>query len=159
MAIDAESYRAALSRWATGVTIVTARDGERVHGMTASDFAGASLSPPLVLVCVDKQSNTLGVIEGGGNMAVNLLAADQQALAARFASKRDEWARFEGLDCGVAATGAPLIPGALASLDCRVTALHDAGDHVLVVGRVEAVVSRAGEPLLYFAGRYRGLAP
>ena len=121
---------------------MTAADGERVHGMTVSDFAGVSLDPPLVLVCADKKSNTLPLIEAGRNFSVNLLAAGQEALSNRFASKEHEWTRFEGLACGRGATGAPLIPGALASLDCRVVALHDAGDHVIVVGQVEAVRSR-----------------
>jgi len=158
VSVDAESFRGALAAWATGVTIVTARAGDRVHGMTVSDFAGVSLDPPLVLVCADKSSNTLDVIEQGGNFAVNLLRADQEALSNRFASKRDEERRFEGLACRTAVTGAPLIPGALVSLDCRVTAAHDAGDHVIYVGRVEAILQGEGEPLLYFGGAYRSLA-
>ena len=158
MPIDADSYRSALGLWATGVTIITARADEEIHGMTASDFAGVSLDPPLVMVCADKNANTLGVIEKGRNMCVNLLAAGQDALSDKFASKEEEWTRFEGLDCASAKTGAPLIPGALASLDCEVVALHDAGDHVIVVGQVEEVVQGEGEPLLYYAGSYRGLA-
>ena len=158
MPIDADSYRSALGLWATGVTIVTARAGDEVHGMTASDFAGVSLDPPLVMVCADKSANTLGVIEKGRNMCVNLLAAGQDPLSDKFASKKDEWIRFEGLECATAKTGAPLIPGALASLDCEVVAMHDAGDHVIVVGRVEEVVRGEGAPLVYYAGRYRVLA-
>jgi hypothetical protein len=77
------------------------------------------------------------VIESGGNFAVNLLAAGQEPLSNRFASKEHEWTRFEGLACEASATGAPLIPGALVGLACRVVALHDAGDHVIVVGQVE----------------------
>ena len=158
MPIDADTYRSALGLWATGVTIITARAGDEIHGMTASDFAGVSLDPPLVMVCADKNANTLGVIEKGRNMCVNLLAAGQDALSNKFASKKEEWTRFEGLDCASAKTGAPLIPGALASLDCEVVAMHDAGDHVIVVGRVDEVVQGEGEPLLYYAGVYRGLA-
>jgi len=154
MAIDAEEYRAALGLWATGVTIVTARAGDRVHGMTVSDFAGVSLDPPLVVVCADKTANTLAFVQEGGNFAVNLLAEGQQGLSNKFASKKEEWTRFEGLDCGQAETGAPLIPGALASLDCRLTATHDEGDHLLLIGRVDAVVRGEGEPLLYFGGHY-----
>ena len=157
MPIDADSYRSALGLWATGVTIITARAGDEIHGMTASDFAGVSLEPPLVMVCADKKANTLGVIEKGRNMCVNFLAAGQDALSNKFASKKEEWTRFEGLDCATAKTGAPLIPGALVSLDCEVVALHDAGDHVIVVGQVEEVVEGEGEPLLYFAGSYRDL--
>ena len=158
MAIDADEYRASLGLWATGVTIITARAGEEVHGMTVSDFAGVSLDPPLVAVCADKSSNTLGVIEKGRNFAVNMLAAGQEALSNKFASKKEEWTRFEGLDCERGATGAPFIPGAVAHLDCRVVALHDAGDHVIVVGEVEQSVRSDRAPLLYFGGRYAGLA-
>jgi flavin reductase (DIM6/NTAB) family NADH-FMN oxidoreductase RutF len=157
MPIDAAQFRAILALRAASVAIVTACDGERVHGMTVSDFSGVSLDPPLVLVCADKKSNTLPLIQSGRNFTVSLLAAGQEALSNRFASKEHEWTRFEGLTCDAGATGAPVIPGALASLDCRVVALHEAGDHVIVVGQVEASRSRDGEPLLYWSGRYRQL--
>ena len=159
MPVDAAQFRAALALRAGGVAIVTARAGERVHGMTVTDFAGVSLEPPLVLVCADKKSNTLPVIESGRNFAVNLLASGQEALSNRFASKEHEWTRFEGLACEPSTTGAPLVPGALASLACRVVALHDAGDHVIVVGQVEDVRRADASPLVYFAGGYRALAP
>jgi len=158
MPINADEFRTAMGLRASGVSIVTARAGDDVHGMTMTDFAGVSLVPPLALVCADKSANTLKLIQRGGNFAINLLAAGQHALANKFASKKEEWARFDGLACGHAATGAPLIPGALASLDCRVVAQHDAGDHVVVVGEIQAFVRGEGEPLLYFRGGYRGLA-
>ncbi len=159
MSIDGEAFKAAMARWATGVTIVTSRAGDEIHGMTVSDFSGVSLDPPLVSVCAAKSSNTHGVIQKGRVFSVNVLGADQQALSNRFASKKDEFRRFEGLDCETASTGAPLIPGALVSFDCRVVAEHDAGDHVIWVGRVESVTQGGGEPLVYFGGGYRGLAP
>lgn len=157
--IDADRYRRALGLWATGVTIVTAREGEMVHGMTVSDFAGVSLEPPLVMVCADRQAHTLGVIQRGGNMAINILAKDQRALSNKFASKKDEWTRFEGLLCETARSGAPLIPGAHLNLDCALEAQHEAGDHIIVVGRVLEARIRECEPLLYYAGAYRELAP
>lgn len=158
MPISAEEFKAAMALRASGVAIVTARAGDQVHGMTMSDFAGVSLSPPLMAICADKSANTLAVIRKGGNFAVNVLARGQDALSNKFASKKEEWTRFEGLSCGRAATGAPLIPGALVSLDCTVCAQHDAGDHVIVVGQIEAVVRGGGEPLLYFGGAYRTFA-
>ena len=97
------------------------------------------------------------LIEAGRCFCVNLLAAGQEALSNRFASKEHEWTRFEGLDCPRGATGAPHIPGAMASLDCEVAALHDAGDHVIVVGRVEAVATGGSQPLVYWSGGYRRL--
>jgi flavin reductase (DIM6/NTAB) family NADH-FMN oxidoreductase RutF len=159
MAIAADQFKAALGLRASGVSIVTSRAGDEIHGMTMTDFAGVSLSPPLALICADKSANTLKVIQKGGNFAINLLARGQDALSNKFASKKEEWTRFDGLACERAVTGAPLIPGALASLDCVVVAQHDAGDHVVVVGQIEAFVRGTGsEPLLYFAGAYKALA-
>lgn len=161
MSVTAQQFREALSAWASGVTIVTARDGERLHGMTVSAFTSVSLEPPLVLVCADKDSDTHAVIAGAGSFAVNVLATGQEALSTRFALKEDEHRRFEGLAWHAEATGAPLLEEALVGLDCRVEATHDAGDHVIYVGRVEATRPGAGvgEPLLYYRGRYRALAP
>jgi flavin reductase (DIM6/NTAB) family NADH-FMN oxidoreductase RutF len=158
MPVTADQFRAALAHWASGVAIVTSAAGERVHGMTVSAFSSVSLEPPLVLVCADKSSDTLAVIEEGRVFAVNVLAASQQALSNRFASKRDEHLRFAGLAWRRGATGAPILPEVLAALDCRVVAAHDAGDHVIYVGRVEEVELAAGEPLLYYGGAYRALA-
>ena len=157
MSVTADAYKQALSRWTTGVTIVTARAGERVHGMTVSAFNEVSLDPPLVLVCADKSSNTHPVIEEGGCFAVNILAVGQEELSSRFASKRDEWRRFEGLDWQTASTGAPILPDSVVGLDCRVVAAHDAGDHVIYVGDVAEARVHGGEPLLYHEGVYRSL--
>ncbi len=158
MAIDADEYKQCLSLWATGVTIVTSRAGDRIHGMTVSAFTEVSLDPPLVLVCAEKTTITHDLIAQGGVFAVNLLAREQEGLSNRFASKKDEHRRFEGTAHRCGATGAPLIEGALASLDCRVVAAHDTGDHVIYVGRVEETHRSEGEPLIHFARRYRSLA-
>ena len=157
MTVSADSFRDALRRWPSGVTIVTTRAGDRIHGMTVSAFASVSLDPPLVLVCADKTSDTHGVIAEGGVFAVHILAAGQEALSNRFASKKDEHRRFEGVDWRPGVTGAPILPGVVAAIDCRVVSAHDAGDHVIYVGLVEAVETRAAEPLVYHAGNYRPL--
>ena len=154
MSVSNDDFKRALGAWATGVTIVTARAGERIHGMTVSAFTELSLDPPLVLVCADKSSNTLPLIQEGGVFAVNLLARDQDALSDKFASKRDEWKRFEGLDFESGTTGAPLLAGTTASLDCELVATHDHGDHVVIVGSVREVRTSDRKPLLYFGGRY-----
>jgi flavin reductase (DIM6/NTAB) family NADH-FMN oxidoreductase RutF len=91
--------------------------------------------------------------------AANILAAGQQGLSNRFASKKDEDRRFEGLAWRRGRTGAPILPGVLAVLDCRVVAAHDAGDHVIYVGRVESAEVTEGDPLLYYGGAYRGVRP
>ncbi len=158
MTISAEDFRRALSRRASGVAVVTAKSGDRVHGMTVSAFTEVSLEPPLVLVCADKTSNTLPVIRAGGVFAINVLARDQQELSARFAAKKDEDKRFDGLVTDVGRTGAPLLRGVAVNIDCRVLAEHDHGDHVIYVGRVEEVRSFDREPLLYFRGAYGGFA-
>lgn len=130
-----------------------------IHGMTVSDFSGVSLDPPLVSVCADKSSNTLDVIRDGKCFAVNVLAAGQEPLSNKFASKKDEFKRFDGLEVETGVTGAPLIPGCVSNLDCAVVAEHDAGDHVIFVGKVEEIRSHDREPLLYFAGSYGRFAP
>jgi flavin reductase (DIM6/NTAB) family NADH-FMN oxidoreductase RutF len=154
MAISADEFRAAMGSWPSGVTIITARAGDQIHGMTVSDFSGASLDPPLALVCAAKSSVTTELIEQGRCFGVNVLRADQSALSNKFASKKDEFKRFEGVEIFQAKTGAPLLTGALVNLDCRVVAIHDAGDHVLCVGEIEESRVCEGDPLLYFRGAY-----
>lgn len=154
MAVEAERFKQALSHWVTGVTIVTARAEDRIHGMTVSAFTEVSLDPPLVLVCADVRSNTHTVIAAGEVFAVNVLAPDQAPLSNRFASKKDEDERFEGLDYEIGETGAPLIANCVANLDCRLVAAHPHGDHVIYVGEVVEVRLRDREPLLYHAGAY-----
>lgn len=158
MPVSTEEFKLGLRRWASGVTIVTARAGERVHGMTVSAFTSVSIAPPLVLVCADKSSDTLRLIEEGGVFAANLLGRGHEELSNRFAFG-DERTRFDGVEWHAGKTGAPLLDGAIASIDCRVVGTHEAGDHVIYVGEVEGVELRDGEPMLYFAGRYRFLAP
>jgi flavin reductase (DIM6/NTAB) family NADH-FMN oxidoreductase RutF len=155
VAIDTEEFKAALATRAGGVAIVTSRAGEQVHGMTVTDWVGVSADPPLALVCADKSSNTLEVIEKGQCFAINVLSKDQQDLSNKFASKQDEWTRFEGLEVEQGETGAPLISSSITSLDCRVIAAHETGDHWIFVGRIEQVVLRGGDPLVYYGGAYR----
>lgn len=159
MAISAEEFRLAMGSWPSGVTIITSRAGDQIHGMTVSDFSGVSLDPPLALVCASKSSVTTGVIAEGQCFGVNVLRVDQSALSNKFASKKDEFKRFEGVEIFQAKTGAPLLTGALVNLDCRVVAIHDAGDHVLCVGEIEEARVHEGEPLLYFRGGYGHFEP
>jgi flavin reductase (DIM6/NTAB) family NADH-FMN oxidoreductase RutF len=146
------------ARWATGVTIVTACAGDRIHGVTASAFTEVSLEPPLVLVCIDRTSNTRPIIAEGGVFAVNILARGQESLAKRFASDDAEDRRFAGLDYETGATGAPLLAGSVASLDCRLETAHEAGDHIIYIGEVVGLQLSDGDPLLFYNRGYRGLA-
>ena len=158
MPIDTEEFKSCLASWASGVTIVTSRDGDDVHGMTVSDFSGASLSPPLVTVCCSKDSITTGMIARGKCFGVNVLAHDQQALSNKFASKKQEHERFVDLDYDQAETGAPLLGGCVVNLDCRLVATYEAGDHVIYLGEIETARRSDRRPLVYFAGGYRELA-
>lgn len=158
MTVTADAFRDALAAWASGVTIVTSRHAEAIHGMTVSAFSSVSLDPPLVLVCADKSSDTHGLIRASGCFGVNVLHEAQQGLSNKFAIKKDEHLRFAGVGHGAAETGAPLLDDALVALDCRVEDAHEAGDHVIYVGRVLAIRMGEGEPLVYYRGRYRSLA-
>jgi flavin reductase (DIM6/NTAB) family NADH-FMN oxidoreductase RutF len=158
--VDRQQFKSLLRRWASGVTIVTTRAGGRVAGMTASSFTSVSLDPPLVLVCADKKALTLPVIAEAGVFAVNVLAVDQFELSAQFALSGNEELRFEGLACREGPSGSPWLPGTLAVFDCRTVATHEAGDHVIYVGQVEAAeFDDTREPLLYYDAAYRRLAP
>ena len=155
MPVSPESLRNLLGRRSASVAVATARVGDRVHGMTVTAFTEVSLDPPLVLVCADKSSDTHPVIAAGGVFALNLLASDQAVLSNRFASKRDEERRFEGIAWETEVTGAPILPGTLGALDCRVVAAHEGGDHVIYVGQIEAVrLAEDREALLYARGAY-----
>ena len=154
MSISSDEFKQALGRWATGVTVVTARDGDKIHGMTVSAFTEVSLEPPLVLLCADKGTNTLPFIEAGKAFGVNVLARDQDAISNKFASKKDEWKRFEGLDYESGTTGAPLLAGVVSNFDCKLVATHDHGDHIVLVGEVVELRTFDRPPLLYFSGAY-----
>jgi flavin reductase (DIM6/NTAB) family NADH-FMN oxidoreductase RutF len=153
MSVDAASFRRALGQFATGVTVVTTRDASgRPLGLTVSAFCSVSLHPPLVLVCIDHRSEASAGMRGSGLFAVNVLAEDQEELSRRFAApgraKNDGFPFVEGPQ------GLPLVPGALAHVECRVRSFHDEGDHTVWVGDVRSLAAHPGRPLLYHAGRY-----
>lgn len=155
------ALRAALGHFATGVTVVTARDGgEQAFGTTANAVSSVSLDPPLLLVCLRDESETLAALLDSGHFAVNVLGAGQDELARRFARRAaaGTWA-----DVGHAPGhgGAPRLHDALATLDCAVHDVADGGDHRIVVGRVLAVdhPDEHVDPLLYYRGAFAALAP
>lgn len=157
MAVELDDFRQVLRRWASGVTVVTAKDGEHVHGMTVSAFSSVSAEPPLVLVCANRSSTTHGVIEKGGVFTVNILADHQAEVSNVFASSNNEESRFDSVPWRSGETGAPVLEEALASLECKVVNAYQEGSHTIYVGRVEAVHTRDADPLLYFQGSYRSL--
>ena len=157
MPIDPNAFREILRGWASGVTVVTSRSGNRMHGMTVSAFSSVSADPPLVLVCANRSSITHGIIEEGGVFAVNILASHQQDVSNLFASSELEDSRLERVSWTPGTTGAPLIDEALASLECRVASAHREGSHTIYVGQVEEIHGTDAEPLPYYQGRYRSL--
>lgn len=154
--IDATQFRHALSRFGSGVTVVTSRDAEeRDYGMTVSAFSSLSLDPPLVLVCIDESATWHSVLPDATHFNVHILGAEQEAISRRFASERAD--RFVDVPHSRNASGLVMLTGVLALLECRITARHRAGDHTIVVGEVERCEVRDGEPLLYFNGGYAQL--
>lgn len=142
-----------MGRFASGITIVTARDAAgRDHGMTVSSFCSLSLVPPLVLICVERTTELHTVLRAAESFAVNVLASDQELVSRRFAEV--DSGRFEGLAFTRALTGCALLTGTLATLECAVRGRYDGGDHLIVTGEVIGAEARDGRPLLYYRGGY-----
>lgn len=154
--ISADDFRKASGLWATGVSIVTTVDkAGKPYGLTMNSVTSLSLEPPLYVVNLDKGSDTLTVLENGGGFCINVLASDQQDLSNRFAKKGDN--KFEGVEYTSGYAEVPCIVGALMSIQCSVEAMHEGGDHSIVVGRVQDITHQDPEkvkPLLYYRGRY-----
>ena len=158
MPLDTAAFRASLSRFASGVTVLTTRSADgRDLGMTATAFSALSLDPPLVLVCIDRAASIAPSLEGATHLAIHVLEARQEALARQFALKEGD--RFEGVAITRGGGGVPLLPGALVRLECRIVERHPGGDHLVVVAEVLAAELADGDPLLYFRGRYSRLLP
>jgi flavin reductase (DIM6/NTAB) family NADH-FMN oxidoreductase RutF len=156
--IAADDFRRVLGHFASGVTIVSTCDSDgRPTGLTASAFSSVSLDPPLVLVCVDHKSQSYPALRERGRFAVNILAAEQEAISRRFASSRLD--KFEGVEHRISDLGVPLVEGAIARLECLTVSMHVEGDHTIFVGRGAGAPAAGGEPLLYARGRYERLAP
>ena len=151
---SAREFRASLGMFATGVTIVTARtaSGDLV-GLTANSFNSVSLEPPLVLWSLSQGAGSMAAFFNGLHYAINVLAADQQALAEQFAARGgDRWA---GVKFTEGVSGAPLLEGAAATFECFNRSQYAEGDHVIFVGEVERCAHRDGaSPLLYHGGKF-----
>jgi flavin reductase (DIM6/NTAB) family NADH-FMN oxidoreductase RutF len=159
LSIDPDEFRAVLGRFASGVTILTARDADgRDHGMTASAFCSASLVPPLVLACIDRAAEMHAVLRKASHFGISILAEGQEALSRRFAELPSH-PRFDGVGYGRGESGVALLDDAVAHLECRRLEHHEAGDHTIYLGEVEwADASPSGtRPLLYYRGGYAEL--
>jgi len=155
--VTPDEFRAALGRFATGVTVITVETAEgAVHGMTANAFCSVSLRPPLVLVCVDHLAETYLHLRERGQFGVSVLKADQDALSEFFADpeRNPDSAYRLGIQYRKLKSGRPVLADALANMDCKVVDAHTAGDHTIFVAEVREVAVGEGVPLLYFRGRY-----
>jgi len=156
--IEPNVFRTVLGHFVTGVTVVTALDGDRPFGITVNALSSVSLEPPLVMVALDRRRFLTPIVRAAGRYAVNILSEDQQALSDCFAGAdvtpgRD---RFCGASWHPGSMGLPLLDGAIATLECNVVETFSAGDHDLFIGRVETLANAADHPmpLLYYRRRY-----
>lgn len=156
MAVSSEEFRSALSRFASGVSVVTTKDAAgKLHGITVSAFCSVSLSPPLVLICIENTAGSHYAFIESGVFAVNILTEHQAHLSEHFALIHEE--KFAGIDFEIGRLGIPLLCGCLATLECRIRNIADGGDHTIFIGEVESAAVRDGRPLVYFRGEYRTL--
>ena len=157
--IDSRAFRNTMGLFATGVTVVTTQVGHQRRGVTANSFTSVSLHPPLLLICVDRNSSMLPLLEVADAFAVNILGADQRSVSDTFARHGESEAVMMGAPFHDGELGSPILEGVLGWVECRLEERYAAGDHTIVVGRVESMaIERAGaDPLLYFTGGYRAL--
>lgn len=154
MTIDQSTFRKVLGRFATGITVVTALAEDATPiGLTVNAFTSLSLDPPLVLFCLDKRNGSLDSFQEGKGFALNMLSEEQQSLSVTFSSPVEN--RFADVEMETWETGVPILTGCLANLECLIDAVHEGGDHLIIVGRVENLhQTDSGRPLLYFNGNY-----
>lgn len=157
MPIDSRALRNALGQFATGVTVITAAPPDCApFGMTVNSFSAVSLEPPLVLWCLQKNSECFAAFAQCTHYAVNVLQHDQQALSDRYAKKGEH--ALQSADYRTGRSGVPILKGCMANFECAIDARHDGGDHIILLGRVLVMDSLPErKPLVFFAGRYRDL--
>jgi flavin reductase (DIM6/NTAB) family NADH-FMN oxidoreductase RutF len=153
--VDPALLRRTMGSFTTGVAVVTAElDGE-LHGMTLNSLTSVSLEPPLLLVCLTRGARTALAIERSGAFVINILRRRQRGIADHFARRGDRRLTIPGLVHDE--VGSPFIPDALARMHCRTDAIHEGGDHVIVVGRIHRCVVNDGPPLVFLRGAYHEL--
>lgn len=154
MPINKDEFRAALGRFASGVTVVTTKDADgKLYGLTVSAFCSVSLEPPLILVCIEKTTGSHRALKQSGFFAVNVLRESQQYYSDQFASYLPD--KFNGIEFEINENGIPILQNTLANLECRLVNAYDGGDHTIFVGQIEKSRISDGKPLIYFYGNYR----
>ncbi len=159
MSFDSLAFRQAMGRFATGVTVVTTRDQAGSNcGVTINSFASVSLDPPLVLFCLDKAAMSFNAFCEAERFVINFLCEEQHRLSVRFSTAAtDKW---DGVPFDLWPSDLPVLRDCLANLGCRKDAVHDGGDHVIIVGRVEnLLLDSEKKPLLYYRSGYREIGP
>lgn len=155
--MDADTFRRLLSRFASGVAIITARDDDRDVGMTVSAFCSVSLSPPLVLVCVDRSASMHGLLLTHPKLGISIVACAHEEVCRRFADKQ-ETHRFENVSFTRGKSAVALLDDAMAHLECQLVHHCEAGDHTIFIAEVERGAMHEGRPLVYYRGKFAQLA-
>ncbi|MGB0749626.1 MAG: flavin reductase family protein [Magnetospiraceae bacterium] len=157
MTFDNHAFRAALGQFTTGIAVVTAMAQDRPVGLTVNSFTSVSLDPPLILVSLGRSTNDLDAYTSSAGFTVNILSEAQRSLSDKFAQKDTD--KFAGVTWEPGENGCPVLPGALATIQCEVHSVVDGGDHFLVLGKVVHLAHSEGvDPLVYYRGGYRTLA-
>lgn len=153
MAISDEQFRAAMTRFASGVTVITTRDAEgAAHGITVSAFCSLSAEPPLILACIHKQTGSHYAFIEQQAFVVHILAEHQRHVSEQFALPAED--KFSDVDLNDSPRGLPVIAGSLVTLECEMVNTYDGGDHTILIGKIIEAEINAGKPLLYFHGDY-----
>ncbi len=156
MSVSPELFRNTLAKFCTGVTIVTTKNQEGMHGLTVNAFTSVSLDPPLILVCIQKNGLSHSTLCECETLVVNILSLEQKQLSDRFANPDlDSEERFRDLSFQVSENGIPILAGNLGHLECRVVNQFEGGDHTIFIGRVEnGDFSEGKQPLLFYDSGY-----
>ena len=156
MPVSEADFRNALSRFSSGVTVVTTKDARgNLHGITVSAFCSVSLVPPMVLICIEKATASHDSFGESGVFVVNVLSESQRRLSESFAAPSED--KFSDVEFHPGIEGVPVLNHALANIECRLKHAYDGGDHTIFVGLVEKVTIGEGDPLVYFHHDYSGV--
>jgi flavin reductase (DIM6/NTAB) family NADH-FMN oxidoreductase RutF len=150
--IEPLEMRQAMGRFATGVAVITTAVDNQPHGMTVNSLTSVSLEPALLLVCFNRGARSAEAVSAAGGFAVNILSKRQHSIALRFAARGED--HFAGLGLEYGHHDVPVVPNALAHLECGVDRILDAGDHTVVFGAVTRVCVRDGDPLGFYGGKF-----
>lgn len=157
MTISKDEFKASLGRFASGVTVVTTKDTDgKLHGLTVSAFCSVSLKPPLILVCIHKQTGSYHAFEKSKQFVVNILSAEQEHISNQFAKQHED--KFEGIPFQKGLEDLPVLEDCLVNLECRLKHSYDGGDHTIFVGEIQRTHVSEGNPLTYFQGNYHRIS-